>query len=157
MDESEQFESSEVDSVEFQLVNGHDVRIAVGEFWEKLGPLALHLRYKPLKRFAIRVYCSEGTLPLRQKLAHQLNDGKEFTRVSVPEIFKALREHVASGDYREHDEFVDFLDWLLEMVEEKWGVTLDTVELMERSRAKRSQFGERWNALCDGEEEEDVD
>jgi hypothetical protein len=156
MDESEQFESSEVDSVEFQLVNGHDVRIAVGEFWEKLDPGGSRYGF-PKKLFAIRVYCSEGTLPFRHKLVHSLKDEREFTRSSVPEIFEALRQHISSNDYREHDELYDFLEWFLEMVEEKWGIPEDTVELMERSRARRSQFGERWNALRDGEKEEDVD
>ncbi len=152
------FEPGEVDPVEFQLVNGHDVRVAVGEFSEKLDPDAWRLGVIARKQFAIRLYCSEGTLPLRQKLAHQLNDGKEFTRGSVPEIFKALKEHLASGDYREHDEFVDFFDWFLEMVQEKWGMTGDAVELMEKWRGEPAQLEDKWNAFCDEEEEEeDVD
>jgi hypothetical protein len=131
MDESI-FDPGDFDPIGFELANGHEVRVEAGEFWQKLDAEDIRRGVIAEKVYSIRIYCTEDTLPKRQMLCEELRDGHEFTRSSTSEILEALKEHISSRDFLEHDEFLDFLDWFLEMAEEKWGVPEDAVEHLGR-------------------------
>ena len=131
MDESI-FEPGDFDPIEFELANGHEVRVEAGEFWQKLDAEDIRRGVIAEKVYSIRLYCSEDTFPKRHKLRDELRNGYEFTRSSTPEILDALKEHISSRDFLEHDECIDFLDWFLEMAEEKWGVPVDAADHLGR-------------------------
>ncbi len=64
------------DPIIVRLVNGHNVKIAVGTFWEIPTPEDRALGAQPHSYNAIRIYSSEGTLPLRMVQQEELRDAR---------------------------------------------------------------------------------
>jgi hypothetical protein len=119
------------DPIIVRLVNGHNVKIAVGRFWEIPTPEDRALGAQPHSYNAMRIYCSEGTLPLRMVQQEELREGLEYEPPLLGDIWNWLVEHTSSREWREHDSFDGFLETFTEAIERITATADDAVSHLE--------------------------
>lgn len=109
-------EASPFEPIEFELVNGHSVRVVADWFWQKPGPTEKREGAKPYRYFAIRVHSTEGNLNRRMACHNEFRAGHDFATGYVRAIWTWLESHVAGPDYRDHDCLEDFVMTLAEVM-----------------------------------------
>lgn len=139
------FDPDDLEPISFELANGSKVEVRAGEFSAKLDISEIRRGVKAPRFYAIRIYCMEDS---RMRMIQELVDGAECTRASVPEVFEALREHITSRDYLEHEEPEDFVEWLIDEAGKHWGTPEDAKDHIDRlPRIEDPEFYDRENDI----------
>lgn len=110
-------EIAEFEPVEFELLSGHPVRVVAGRFWEKISDSDRRRGYLPKQYDAIRIYCTEDTIPRRMTQQFEMLPQHEFDPSAVAAIWACLQEHVANRNFRDHDSLEDFMVWFSEIAD----------------------------------------
>jgi hypothetical protein len=109
-------ETAGLDPFEFQLANGHNVKIVYARFWERIRYQDWREGARPAKYRAIKVYCTEDTLPRSMAIHCEFRAGKEFALPTVPKIWDWLDELIQSRRFAEFDAVTEFIDELADQL-----------------------------------------
>jgi len=109
-------ETAGFDPFEFELVNGHNVKIVFAKFWERIRYQDWREGARPAQYRAIKIYCTEDTLPRKMAIHCEFRAGKEFILPAVPKIWDWLEELVMSRQFAQFDSVTEFIDELAEQL-----------------------------------------
>lgn len=121
-------EEVELDPVEFELPNGHNVRVEHAWYWhhptweEKRDGVTKH-RYS-----AIRIFSTEDTNPRRLELCDELRSGVAFVPACLEAIWDWVLGVVPARRHRAYDGTEDFLDEFEEAIARLCAEGEDAVE-----------------------------
>jgi len=121
-------ETAGFDPFEFQLANGHDVKIVFAKFWARIRYQDWQEGARPARYRAIKIYCTEDTLPRSMAIHCEFRAGKEFILPAVPKIWDWLEELVISRRFAQFDSVADFIDDLAEQLTLYSDIGEDAVE-----------------------------
>lgn len=109
----------ELDAVYVQLANGHHIRIEA-RFWSP------HRTYEdwsaghwPEPRYAIRIHCTQDTLPRRMVWREEIRHLQDFHLRSILEIWGWLQTLSASREMLDFHGFEQFLDRFIDEVHQQ--------------------------------------
>lgn len=139
-------ETAGFDAIEFQLANGNNVKVVFAKFWERLRLQDLREGARPAKYYAIKIYCTEGTLPRCMAVHWEFRAGHEFELPAVPRIWEWLANFL---DERQHIQY----DWLDEFIED----FAETIAEFSETRADAVQHFEHLPELTDPQAFDRVD
>jgi hypothetical protein len=103
-------ETAGFDAFEFQLANGHDVKVVFARFWERLTLEDRRDGAKPMQYVAIKVYSTEDMLPRRLGMQCEFRASKDFNIKALPAVWEWLARNVEERGHVEYDGIDDFLD-----------------------------------------------
>lgn len=124
-------ETAGFDAFEFQLVNGHDVKVVFAGFWERLTLEDRREGAKPMKYSAIKVYSTEDMLPRRMGMQCEFRAGKDFNIEAVPAVWEWLARNVEERGHVDYDGLDDFLDDFADQLNQLSDAVEDAVEHLE--------------------------
>jgi hypothetical protein len=103
-------ELPERDPIVCELANGHTVKIvaALWSRWRTYEEWSAGVRPEPY--FAIRIYCTETTLPKRLAWIEEYTEEADFPVSNFDEIWQWLTELCASREVFDFDDFREFMD-----------------------------------------------
>lgn len=108
------FESGipEHDTISCELANGHALKIAAGLWsrWRTYEEWVSGIHPEPY--FAIRIYCTENTLPKRHTWVEEYCEDTDFPRCNFDEIWEWLTKLCTSRELFQFDELGEFLDYV---------------------------------------------
>jgi len=129
--EDESPDADDLERIDCQLANGHTLKI-VARMWSRWRTYGEWVAgYTPEPYFAIRVYCTEGTLPKRLVWVEEYCAGTDFPQDYFDEIWQWLAELCQGREVFDFDELDEFLDHLSDAVMEFTMLESDAVEHFE--------------------------
>ena len=125
-------EAPDFEPIEFELANGHTVRVEYSVYWDiptKAERLegATHRQYS-----AIRIFSTEDTFPRRLELCDELRSEATFDPNHEERIWKWLEGLVAARRYRDYDWAEEFLEEFEEAIARICAEGEDSVEHIDR-------------------------
>jgi len=120
--------AEEFPPIEFQMVNGHNVKIDIDLFWERLTQAERNNGEKPRQYYAIRVYSTEDAPTMNLKLYWEYRPGFEFSFTIITKIWDWLSNTVETRKYRDYDSMDEFLEDFDAIINEFSVAPADAVE-----------------------------
>jgi len=97
-----------------ELANGHTLKLVARYWWPVPTFEEMAARDWPDPYFAIRVYCTEDTLPKRLRWSHEFSEERDFDSTRIEQIWEWAKDLAAGRaiyDYDSIEEFIaDFAD-----------------------------------------------
>ena len=118
----------EMDPIFCQLANGHAIKIEAAHWsrWRTYEDWAS--RFRPEPYFAIRIYCTEDTLPKRLVRVEEYCEGTDFMFLDFDGIWVWLQTFCESRDVYSFDAFSEFQDFISDQIIELSTPDSDVVE-----------------------------
>jgi hypothetical protein len=118
----------DVEPIECELANGHAVKIEA-RLWQRVANIedwAAGILPEPY--FAIRLYCTEGTLPRRLAWLDEFRNEADFALVDFPGIWEAIEQLTSSRQFYDFDSFWEFAEHLGDLMQQYLSIEVDAVE-----------------------------